>query len=125
MPSEPHIIPKEEATWVCINCIRAWGVEATPICTICNAIAIQCQYCAMWKPDYELYNVQFIGEDDGEGNEFSTEVEEICNICLEGFCKEYDIELNFDMLSTVADDIANSDWGYDSSCKQTDEEDIL
>jgi hypothetical protein len=120
VPGEPHTIPEHKKTWVCIDCIRAWEVEETPVCPICKSVAIECQYCGTYKPDYECYNVQFVS-DGGEGNEVISEAEEMCNICLNTFCIEHDIEINFEILDTVADEVKKGINGYG----KMDEEDIL
>ena len=123
MPSDPHLVVEDAGpVWICTKCNRVWPVKGVPVCTICKAIAIECKYCEVWKPDYKCYNVEFVSDDDGE---LVADVEEICDNCLTSLCLEHNIEMKLELLDTVADDIANSDWGYDSSCKQTDEEDIL
>jgi len=125
MPSEPHtVVDHAGKVWVCTACTRVWTVEDTPICTICNSVAIECKYCEAWKPDYECYNVSFVGSDD-DGKEVIAEAEEMCDTCLKTLCFEHNIELDLNVLNTVADDIKNGDWDYDPSCKKTDEEDIL
>lgn len=121
MPGEPHtIITDGKKAWVCTKCNRVWTVEDTPCCYVCQAFAIECQYCAVYKPDYECFNVQFVSEGD-DGNEVVADVEEMCDVCLKAICEEHNVDLKFELLDTVADDVKNGVHGYEAS----DEEDIL
>lgn len=120
MPDDTHVVNTNEKVWICTECNRVWPVEGVPVCTICKAFAIECKYCGVWKPDYECFNVEFHAEGD-EGKEFVGEAEEICDICLMELCKAHNIELNFELLDTVADEIKNGSGGYGKA----DEEDIL